>query len=97
MLPFMREIVRSGLSNSQGPESLAKLVEELGPCARAASVEDAIAAGDIVSLAIPLATFETGSLANSWRIEPNTPIYFWPYAPAVPEGLTEDEAKQIYK
>ncbi|GGC89943.1 NADP oxidoreductase [Chelatococcus reniformis] len=187
------------LSNSRGPESLAQLVEALGPLARAASVEQAIAAGDIVALAIPLATFETlpadtfagkvvldqtnyypgmgdfrradldngdltsselvqrhlrgakvvkgihnlgwhhmqynarpkgdsqrttlpiagddaaakqavahfleavgydvvdaGSLADSWRIEPNTPIYFWPYAPAIPEGLTEDEAKKAY-
>jgi hypothetical protein len=40
---------------------------------------------------------DAGSLADSWRIEPNTPIYFWPYAPAIPEGLTEDEAKKVYK
>lgn len=188
------------LSNSRGPESLAELVKALGPLASAGSVEDAIAAADIVSLAIPLAKFETlpadklvgkvvldqtnyypgigdfrradldngvltsselvqqhlrgakvvkgvhnlgwihmqhnarpkgdverttlpiagddaaakdivtrfieavgydvidaGSLADSWRIEPNTPIYFWPYAPAVAPELTEEEAKQVYR
>ena len=40
---------------------------------------------------------DAGSLAESWRIEPGTPIYFWPYAPAIPEGLTEAEAKQVYQ
>lgn len=188
------------LSNSRGPESLSKVVKDLGPLARAGSVEQAIAAGDIVSLAIPLATYEAlpadkfvgkvvldqtnyypgmgdfrrvdldgaeltsselvqrhlggakvvkgvhnlgwihmqhnarpkgnverttlpiagddaaakkavthfieavgydvvdaGSLADSWRIEPNTPIYFWPYAPAVPEGLTQEEAKKVFQ
>lgn len=39
---------------------------------------------------------DAGSLADSWRIEPNTPIYFWPYAPAIPAGLTEREAKNAY-
>lgn len=187
------------ISNSRGPESLSTLVQELGPLARAATTEEAIAAGDIVSLAIPLAVFETlpadafagkvvldqtnyypgiggfrrsdldeglltsselvqqhlrgakvvkgvhnlgwhhmqynarpkgdvqrttlpvagddvdakqavirfiesvgydvvdaGALADSWRIEPNTPIYFTPYAHAVPDGLPHAEAKQIY-
>jgi len=188
------------ISNSRGPASLAALVKELGPLARAGSMEEAIAAGDIVSLAIPLASFEAlpggrfagkvvldqtnyypslgnfrrtdlddgeltssalvqqhlkgakvvkglhnlgwihmehnarpkgdaerttlpvagddaaakdgvmnfletvgydvidaGSLADSWRIEPNTPIYFWPYVPAIPHGLAEAEAKQLYR
>jgi 8-hydroxy-5-deazaflavin:NADPH oxidoreductase len=188
------------ISNSRGPETLSTLIDELGPLARAGTVEDAIAAGDIVSLAIPLAIFEAlpaeklagkvvldqtnyypgianfnradldageltsselvqrhlkgarlvkgihnlgwihmqhnarpkndpqrttlpiagddvaaketvarfieavgydvvdaGSLADSWRIEPNTQIYFWPYAPAVPDGLTEDEAKKVFQ
>ncbi|MDH0746908.1 NADPH-dependent F420 reductase [Pseudomonas sp. GD03842] len=188
------------ISNSRGPESLSGLITELGPLARAGSVEEAITAADIVSIAIPLANFEAlpaeklagkividqtnyypgiggfrradldrgeltsselvqrhlpsakvvkgmhnlgwihmqqnarprndsqrttlpiagddalakesvrrfieaigydvvdaGSLADSWRIEPNTPIYFWPYAPAIPEGLSEDEAKEAYQ
>ncbi|MGY0490222.1 NADPH-dependent F420 reductase [Streptomyces sp. WG-D5] len=185
------------ISNSRGPETLSELVRELGPLARAGTVDEAIEAGDIVTLPLPLATYEAlpadklagkvvidqtnyypefwrdaeldegeltstglvqrhlkdslvvkglhnldwnhmysnarpkgdperttlpiagddaaakeivtrfleavgydvvdaGSLADSWRIEPNTPIYFWPYAPAVPDGLTADEEKTYY-
>jgi predicted dinucleotide-binding enzyme len=188
------------ISNSRGPDTLAGLVEELGPRARAGSVAEAIAAGDIVTVSIPLAAFEAlpadgfggkvvldqtnyypgmggfrradldrgdltsselvqrhlrgarvikglhnlswlhmrsnarpegganrttlpvagddagakesvtnflkmigydvvdaGSLADSWRIEPGTPVYFWRYAPAVPEGISGEEAKRIYQ
>ncbi|MEU9356902.1 NAD(P)-binding domain-containing protein [Streptomyces sp. NPDC048301] len=185
------------LSNSRGPASIAELVQELGPSARAATVDEAIEAGDIIALPVPLASFEAlpadklagkivldqtnyypefwrnaeldagrltsselvqrhltgslvvkglhnldwnhmysnarpkgdaerttlpiagddpaakrtvvrfleavgydvvdaGSLAESWRIEPGTPVYFWPYAPAVPDGTPGDEAKRIY-
>lgn len=187
------------ISNARGPATLSALVGELGPLARAGTVEDAIAAADIVTLAIPLAVFETlpadgfagkvvldqtnyypgmgefrradldngeltsselvqrhlrgakvvkglhnlswihmarnarprgdaarttlpiagddaaakaavmrfveavgydvidaGALADSWRIEPGTPIYFWRYAPFVPDGATGDEAKRYY-
>ncbi|MBL7258066.1 NAD(P)-binding domain-containing protein [Paractinoplanes lichenicola] len=187
------------LSNSRGPETLATLVGELGPLARAATVDEAIAAGDLVAIPLPLANYESlpagkldgkvvidqtnyypeasdfhsavldsgeltsseliqrhlpeakvvkafhnldwhhlsfnarpeghperttlpvagddpaakqlvkrfmeavgydvvdaGSLAESWRIEPDTPIYFWPYAPAIPDGLTPDEEKRYY-
>ncbi|CAM5248255.1 Putative oxidoreductase OS=Streptomyces griseus subsp. griseus (strain JCM 4626 / NBRC) OX=455632 GN=SGR_6666 PE=4 SV=1 [Streptomyces griseus subsp. griseus] len=39
---------------------------------------------------------DAGSLAESWRIEPETPVYFWPYAPALPDGITGDEEKRFY-
>ncbi len=42
------------LSNSRGPETLASLVEELGPRARAATPAEAAAAGDWVVVTIPL-------------------------------------------
>ncbi|OZI58683.1 NADPH-dependent F420 reductase [Bordetella genomosp. 1] len=187
------------ISNSRGPASLAALVEELGPLASAGTVEEAIAIGEIVTLAIPLAVFEAlpaarfagkvvldqtnyypglgdfrradldqgvltsselvqrhlrgarvvkglhnlgwhhmqhnarprgdagrttlpiagddaaamdavtrfletvgydvvdaGALADSWRIEPNTPIYFWPYTPTIAPGLDERAAKRAY-
>lgn len=185
------------LSNSRGPETISGLVQELGPLARAGTVDEAIEAGDIVALPLPLASYEAlpadklagkvvldqtnyypefwrdpeldsgaltsselvqrhlkdsivvkglhnfdwnhiyanarpvgdpdrmtipvagddegakrlvtrflesvgydvvdaGSLAESWRIEPESPIYFWPYAPVVPDGLTEDEQKRHY-
>jgi predicted dinucleotide-binding enzyme len=45
------------LSNSRGPESLAGLVGELGPSARAATADEAAAAGDVVVVAIPLKAY----------------------------------------
>ena len=42
------------LSNSRGPETLTGLIAELGPRARAATVEEAATAGDIVVVSIPL-------------------------------------------
>lgn len=41
------------ISNSRGPESLGKLVAELGPEAHAMAVEDAARFGDVVLLAVP--------------------------------------------
>ena len=43
------------LSNSRGPETLADLVKELGPHARAATPAEAASAGDVVVVTIPLA------------------------------------------
>jgi predicted dinucleotide-binding enzyme len=42
------------MSNSRGPESLAELVADLGPRARAASSTEAAEAGDFVIVTIPL-------------------------------------------
>jgi len=42
------------LSNARGPATLAPLVAELGPHARAATPDEAAAAGDIVVVTIPL-------------------------------------------
>ncbi len=42
------------LSNSRGPDTLADLVAELGPRARAATTEEAAQAGDVVVVTIPL-------------------------------------------
>jgi predicted dinucleotide-binding enzyme len=47
------------LSNSRGPETLADLVAELGPAARAATVEEAAAAGDILLVAVPFGKYES--------------------------------------
>ena len=41
------------VSNSRGPQSLQLFVESLGPRAKAMTVEDSIAFGDIILLAIP--------------------------------------------
>jgi predicted dinucleotide-binding enzyme len=45
------------ISNSRGPESLAALVAELGPRARAATTVDAAKAGDIVVVTVPLKNY----------------------------------------
>ena len=42
------------IANSRGPESLADLVAELGPNARAATAEEAGAAGEVIVVAVPL-------------------------------------------
>src|SRR5262249_39638753 len=39
---------------------------------------------------------DSGSLADSWRIEPGTPIYVWPYAPKVPDEFVGEEAQIWY-
>ena len=51
------------LSNSRGPETLAPLVAELGPRARAATPVDAAKAGDIVVVTIPLKGYRTVPVA----------------------------------
>jgi len=45
------------LSNSRGPQTLRDLVAELGPRARAATCEEAAAAGDIVVVSIPVKAY----------------------------------------
>jgi 8-hydroxy-5-deazaflavin:NADPH oxidoreductase len=47
------------ISNSRGPETLEALVAELGPSARAATVDEAAKAGDIVVVTIPLKNYRS--------------------------------------
>ena len=47
------------ISNSRGPETLAGLVAELGPNARAATPGEAAEAGDIVVVTIPLKNYRS--------------------------------------
>jgi 8-hydroxy-5-deazaflavin:NADPH oxidoreductase len=51
------------VSNSRGPESLAALVEELGPRARAGTSEQAAEAGDLVVVTIPLKAYRSVPVA----------------------------------
>jgi predicted dinucleotide-binding enzyme len=51
------------LSNSRGPDTLAALVAELGPHARAATPAEAAAAGDVVVVTIPLGKYRTVPVA----------------------------------
>ena len=50
---FARAGHEVALSNSRGPETLASLVEEIGPRARAVTIEEAATFGDVVLEAIP--------------------------------------------
>src|SRR4051812_16905764 len=45
------------LSNSRGPDTLADLVAELGPKARAATAAEAAEAGDLVVVTVPLKAY----------------------------------------
>ena len=47
------------VSNSRQPKSLESLVKEIGPRARAATVEEAAAFGEVVLVAMPLFAYET--------------------------------------
>jgi predicted dinucleotide-binding enzyme len=45
------------IANSRGPETLTELVEEIGPNARAATVDDAASFGEVVLVAIPFGRY----------------------------------------
>lgn len=47
------------IANSRGPETLNGLVTELGPRARASTVADAAASGDVVVVTVPLRAYTT--------------------------------------
>lgn len=66
------------ISNSRGPESLADLVAELGPRARAATVEDAATAGDVVIVTVPLkALGDVPAEPLAGKIVLDTNNYYW--------------------
>jgi predicted dinucleotide-binding enzyme len=66
------------IANSRGPETLADLVAELGPRARAATVAEAGAAGDVVVVTVPLKAYRdipVEPLAGKIVIDTNN--YYW--------------------
>jgi len=54
---FARAGHEVAIANSRGPETLAGLVEEIGPNARAATVEEAARFGEVVLEAIPFGRY----------------------------------------
>ena len=63
------------IGNSRGPDTLAELVAELGPSARAATAEDAAKTGEIVVVSIPLKNYRdvpVAPLAARSRSTPTT-------------------------
>lgn len=66
------------IANSRGPETLAPLVDELGEKARAATAEDAAAAGEFVIVTVPLKAYleiPVEPLAGKIVIDTNN--YYW--------------------
>ena len=63
-----RKAIESGydvvLSNSRGPETLADLIEELGPQARAATAAQAAEAADIAVVTVPLKNYKDVPVAE---------------------------------
>ena len=74
------------LSNSRGPQTLADLVDELGPRARAATPAQAAAAGDWVVVTIPVGAI--GTLPREFLVGKtviDTGNYFAPRDGTIPE------------
>ncbi len=74
------------IANSRGPESLVDLVADLGPRARAATVEEAAEAGDVVLVAVPLKAYEVAppaALAGKIVLDANN--YYFERDGHVPE------------
>ena len=66
------------VSNSRGPESLAGLVDTLGPLASAGTPEQAAEAGEWVIVTVPLKALETVPVAPlAGKIVLDTNNYYW--------------------
>ncbi|WP_223691994.1 NADPH-dependent F420 reductase [Leifsonia poae] len=66
------------IANSRGPETLADLVQDLGPAATAATAAEAAAAGDFVVVTVPLKNYRdlpVEPLAGKIVIDTNN--YYW--------------------
>lgn len=75
------------LSNSRGPESLARTVAELGERARAATPEEAARAGDWVVVSIPLAAYRRlPATALAGKVVLDT-INYYPFRDGIVEEL----------
>jgi 8-hydroxy-5-deazaflavin:NADPH oxidoreductase len=74
------------ISNSRGPETLAALVAELGPKARAATSADAAAAADIAVVTVPLKAYKQIPVAPlAGKIVIDTNNYYWERDGHIPE------------
>ena len=78
------------IANSRGPETLQDLVAELGPLARAGTVQDAAQAGDAVVLSIPLKAvpdLPEGLLADKLVLDTSN---YYPFRDGVIPELVEN-------
>lgn len=66
------------IANSRGPETLADLVTELGPNARAATAEEAAEAADVAVVTVPLVAYPHVPVAPlAGKIVIDTNNYYW--------------------
>ncbi|TQJ29846.1 NADPH-dependent F420 reductase [Microbacterium sp. SLBN-146] len=66
------------ISNSRGPETLADLVADLGPRARAATATDAAEAADIAIVTVPLKAYQEVPVEPlAGKIVLDTNNYYW--------------------
>jgi predicted dinucleotide-binding enzyme len=66
------------IANSRGPETLSALVEDLGPSARAATAQEAGAAGDVVVVTVPFGRFRDVPVEPlAGKIVLDTNNYYW--------------------
>ncbi|MFF1831318.1 NADPH-dependent F420 reductase [Paenarthrobacter sp. NPDC058040] len=80
------------ISNSRGPETLAELVADLGPRARAATAAEAAAAGDFAVVTVPLKAYQDIPVEPlEGKIVIDTNNYYWERDGRIPE-LDKGEA-----
>ncbi|MFT4030398.1 MAG: NAD(P)-binding domain-containing protein [Protaetiibacter sp.] len=66
------------IANSRGPETLAGLIEELGPHARAATAQEAAEAADVAVVTVPLRAYREVPVAPlAGKIVLDTNNYYW--------------------
>jgi predicted dinucleotide-binding enzyme len=66
------------IANSRGPETLAGLVAELGPRARAATSAEAASAGDAVLVSVPLGAYHRVPVEPlAGKVVLDTANYYW--------------------
>src|SRR3954451_11019924 len=66
------------IANSRGPESLAELVERLGPKARAATATEAAEQGDFAVVTVPLHAYQDVPVEPlAGKIVLDTNNYYW--------------------
>ena len=77
-----RAVIAAGdevvIANSRGPETLASLIDELGPSARAATAAEAAEAGEVVVVTVPLGAYRdipVEPLAGKIVLDTNN--YYW--------------------
>ncbi|AYF98658.1 NADPH-dependent F420 reductase [Protaetiibacter intestinalis] len=74
------------IANSRGPETLAGLIEELGPHARAATAEEAAEAADVAVVTVPLRAYAAVPVAAlAGKIVLDTNNYYWERDGHIPE------------